>query len=334
MDKKTPSKPFYKHPAGSKVFRIILAIIPIIWVIRKINIAELDEAIAQVAWWTIPIVILNVLLSMYLQGVRWWLILRGHIKDLPFGVALKYHFLGIFYSIVLPGNMAQDFVKAAIVSRKCSYSHVWGATWLYKLISLFSMVALSCYGLFYLDEKVIQSLFFSPFIIIGFTFFIIILLILSFSKRTTRPFRSFFLAILPKKIINITDGIRQGIYDYREKPFLLAMGTFMGIGIQALVVFNSALLIKGISGSFFISACFAFIPIIEIVCTVIPITPSGIGLREGLVAFMFTFLGLSNEELGIYIAVSMVSYLLKLVGGIPLLFPEKGKSDYSTVSST
>jgi hypothetical protein len=68
-----------------------------------------------------------------------------------------------------------------------------------------------------------------------------------------------------------------------------------------------------------LNSCLAFIPLIEIACVALPITPNGIGIREPLSALMFKQMGLSVEQLGIYIAMYYFAFSLKLVGGLPLL---------------
>jgi uncharacterized membrane protein YbhN (UPF0104 family) len=64
----------------------------------------------------------------------------------------------------------------------------------------------------------------------------------------------------------------------------------------------------------------AYVPLIEILSLSIPLTPSGLGIREALTKLMFQQIGLSNEQLGVYIVLGLLSILLKLVGGVPVLF--------------
>lgn len=80
------------------------------------------------------------------------------------------------------------------------------------------------------------------------------------------------------------------------------------------------MLIGGITGSFFINECFAYIPLIEIISMAQPLTPNGMGVREALAAIMFKHLQLSSEQLGIYILVGNMAILLKLVGAIPIIY--------------
>jgi len=51
----------------------------------------------------------------------------------------------------------------------------------------------------------------------------------------------------------------------------------------------------------------------------VPLTPSGIGVREVLLKLMFDHVGLSGEQLGVYIMLGFLATSLKLVGLLPIL---------------
>jgi uncharacterized membrane protein YbhN (UPF0104 family) len=58
-------------------------------------------------------------------------------------------------------------------------------------------------------------------------------------------------------------------------------------------------------------------PIIEMISMAQPFTPNGMGVREALTTLMFQHLGLSKEQLGIYIILTLSSTLLRLIGAGP-----------------
>ncbi len=305
------------------ILKLTVIVLPFIWILTRLEFKDLGKAISEVAWWTIPVLVFNILLSFFLQGFRWWVLLRGPLKTLGLGTTLRYHYYGIFYSIVLPGSAAQDVVKGALISRHYDYSQVWGATWTFKLLGLISLILMSVYGFSTIDYGAYSAQRIPTEYIYIFVFLIIILTILSFSKRVTRPLRVIFSRLLPKRVITIIENIRQGVYQYKSMPLRLTISVLLGILTQSVLVLNSALVIRGITGTFYISECFAFIPIIEVLCMIIPLTPNGTGIRESLTAVMFRYLGLSAEQLAIYIALGLIPVLLKLVGAVSFIFDRK-----------
>lgn len=116
------------------------------------------------------------------------------------------------------------------------------------------------------------------------------------------------------------ENIREGIYQYRTKKKDLLITIVLTTFIQIVFVFNLALTIKGVSGSFFFWECLAFMPIIEMISMAQPFTPNGMGVREALTTIMFQHLGLSKEQLGIYIILTLSSTLLRLIGAGPIFY--------------
>jgi hypothetical protein len=89
--------------------------------------------------------------------------------------------------------------------------------------------------------------------------------------------------------------------------------------MQLFLVSAACIAIWGITGKLLIFECMAFIPMIELLCIAIPLTPNGLGIRESLLGIMFLHIGLSPGQLGIYILFGFYSIALKLFGGIPVL---------------
>jgi len=93
--------------------------------------------------------------------------------------------------------------------------------------------------------------------------------------------------------------------------------------IQLVMVLNSVGLILGITNRMCFWECLAFIPLIEIASMSVPLTPNGIGIREALTALMFKYIGLSNEQLGVYIFIALSANLFRLVGLVPIFSMKK-----------
>jgi uncharacterized protein (TIRG00374 family) len=284
-------------------------------------------ALHSIAWWTAPLLFLTIIISMTLQGVRWWMLMRPFDGLISFNKTMRAHFLGLYYSIVLPTSAAQDAVRAGILSQHTSYSLSWASTWVSRLLGLLTLAFLSLYGLFGIKRSVLPPYFFES-MIVAFAF-LCLLMALSFSKRFTAPLRTILGKFLPRSLLTIIENIRQSIYLYRGKPGNLFLVFWVTLLIQIIIVVGACIVILGISGRFLFFESLLYLPIIEVLCMSIPLTPNGIGLREGMLALMFRHVGLSTEQLAIYIVLGYCSISLKLLGGLPLVFEilTKVKSD-------
>jgi len=243
--------------------------------------------------------------------------LRARIPELPFLRAMSYHFIGVFYAIVLPTSASVDVIKTLLLSKKFDYSISWGATWICRIMGLLALAFLSIYGLFTINQAILPRGFWFA---LGAAFLVsVAVFILSFSKRFTTPLRPLFQKFLPKKTSTIMENIRQGIYAYRTSPGTLVMVFLVTLVTQASLILAGCITLYGITGKLFLSDYFAFFPIIEVLASSGP-TPGGIGVREALTAVLFKYLHVSNEQLGIYVFLTLFFGLaLKLIGGIPVL---------------
>jgi len=305
--------------------KYFLALVPIIWIFSKIDFREMLQVFGKIAWWTIPFLIAVIILSMFLQGVRWWMLLKAFIPAISFSRVMNHHFSAIFYSIILPTSAAQDVVRSILISKENDYGISWGSTWVSRILGLLTLAILSIYGLFLIDRHFLPKIFFLTLIIILVA--LVLLFFLSFSKKITSKTRLAISKLIPSKALKIIEDVRQGVYIYRDKKKTLFFVFLATMFIQLLLVGSTCLVLAGISGKWFPFECLAYIPLIEILSLSIPLTPSGLGIREALTKLMFQQIGLSNEQLGVYIVLGLLSIVLKLVGGVPVLFNLLRKSN-------
>lgn len=298
------------------VLKFLVTVIPLIFIFRLISFRDLVSALAGMEPWTVLAFVFAVLASMFIQGARWWILLRAYVPDLGLGRTLYYHFTGLFYSIVLP-SAAQDVVRTVLISRKIDYSAAWGATWICKIFGIVSMLILSGYGLWSLGPTFPPAVLW---VILGIAGISTILLAASFSKKLTRPIRFLLGRFIPKETLTIPEKVREGIYLYKGKKGAVGTAFIISVAMQVIVVMGLSVAIKGISGSFHFVECLAFVPLIEMISVGAAITPNGMGIREGLSALMFQQMGLSVQELGAYVILTVFANFLRVVGGIPILF--------------
>ncbi len=328
MDVNTDNK-YATGIAIPKWVQYLFAVVPIAWIFWHVNLHDLVHAVKLVAPWSIPVYTVLVLLAMSLQGVRWWVLVRAFVNGLGFRRAMSCHFAGLFYSIALPGS-AQDVVRALLVSQRADYSVIWGATWLSRIIALCVLAALSVFGIFELDAARLPPGFLFS---LGSAFFIVTVLFLaSFSKRITSPARPLLKKIIPARFLVILENIREAVYKYKNKRLVVLNAGFMTLLTWLTLIAATCLAIKGITGKLFIPECIAYVPIIELLCIALPITPNGLGIREALLGVMFLHLGLSTEQLGIYIVFGFYAIVLKLVGVVPILLGSVSKNKVEKIT--
>ncbi|MBN1129567.1 MAG: flippase-like domain-containing protein [Chitinispirillaceae bacterium] len=300
-----------------RIVTIVLAVAPLVWIFWRLDFSRLWEYIPLVAWWTIPALCGFILFSTFLQGVRWWIVLRALVPELSFLRTMSYHLIGVFYSIVLPTSASADVVKTVLLSRNTDYSISWGAIVLCRMMGFFTLIMFSVYGLLTIDKRFLPQGFW---VTLGTVSVLMsVIAALSFFKRFSAPLRPLAVKIMPPKVFSVVDNLRQGIYLYRNKTGMLFSLFLVTVFLQVTLILLGCVTLYGVAGKFMLAEYFAFIPIIEIIANAGP-TPNGIGVREALTAVFFKYMNISNEQLGIYVFITLFfAITLRLVGGIPVL---------------
>lgn len=301
-----------------KIIRIIAIVLPFIWILSKIEFSKLIAAFNAIQWWTIPLNLSVILLSMFLHGLRWWVLLRAFNQQLTFIQSVSCHFKSLFYSLVLPTSAAQDVIRTLLIVKKAGSSVSWSTAWICKITGLVVSFSFSIYGLILLSDSVVSTTLINASLL--FFTSICVLMAFSFSKKLTAPFRSMVQKTIPPRYLLKIENLREAIYQFRYRKKNILLTILITIIAQSLLIAGTIMTIKGITGSFFPKECFAYIPLIEIISMAQPLTPNGMGIREALSAMMFKHLELSAEQLGVYILICNLSILMKLVGAIPLLY--------------
>jgi len=300
------------------ILRAVLVIAPIAWIYARTDAGSIVMTLADAS---VPAIVCSAALlifTMALQGVKWWVLICRFVPDLRVGRAVSVHFESNFYSILLPSALAQDVVKSVMLSKDHDPAVVWASSWLGRLIGFLALLSYSLIGMAILGDAVLPHGFRAAFFVAAGI--IALLCVLSFSKRFTRPLGVFAERIVGHKALAAVKKLRDGIYAFRHERATLFQTFLISASIQLLLVFNASLLIYAVSGRFFFAECLAFVPLVEIMAISLPLTPGGLGIREALMALLFTRLGFSEGQTASYVTISLALTMTKLVGGIPVIW--------------
>jgi hypothetical protein len=289
-----------------------------VWIYARVDAGAFMEVLGKA---NVPLLAVTAALLMVhamSQGAKWWVLMRRFVPDLKLGRAVSVHMESAFYSTVLPSAAAQDVVKSLMLSKTHDPSVVWASSWLSRLLGFFALLLFSVVGVAYLGDGVLPQGFRVS--LIAVVAVIAVLGAASFSKKITSPFRSVAVKIVPPRIMAKMEKLREGIYMFRYERGTLMQTFLISSAIQLLGVFMVSLVVYAISGRFYFFECLALVPLVEIMAVSLPLTPGGVGIREALMALLFTHLGLSGEEIASYVTISLaLSMMVRLAGGVPIL---------------
>ncbi len=261
----------------------------LLWVV--INKAGLQNVMQNMRSMNPPLFLLSSLMYVclaYIVSLRWRLLLD---KRYPARKLFSFHMIGSFFNNMLPGPIGGDAVKVYYLYRETGQGGLsFGSVFLDRYAGLFARLTIGLFsGFFALGE--LETLGMHTAIPLFFAAFLILSLIL-FGLRIGRSFSA------------VSD-----FYDYAratlKKKRVVLQVLLLSVVIQILLIAMIAVISLGIGQRLSFTALFVFVPII-ITVMVIPLSISGLGVRES--AFVVLF-GLAGVPAGVSASISFLWFL-------------------------
>lgn len=248
---------------------------------------------------------------IFVDVVRWQLLLRVQGIHLGYLPALALTYGGVFCNSFMLGSTGGDVIKAVLVARKTTRkARAVLTVFLDRVIGLVAIVIVAAVVL-PLEWHVpqVRQLAWGVYGFLG-AFFGGCLVYFHPAFRASRLFR-WLMARLRMKVLHELDA---AFYSYRGAPrailFAFAISFFAHTcGILAVVGYGKAL---GITQAT-VADYFVFFPIIAVM-SAIPISVSGWGIREAAFVTLFGYVGVPARFAG---TLSVLSYLSALLVGLP-----------------
>ncbi len=265
-------------------------------VISKTGIDKVLSTLKGINIFSFVLAVLIYMFTIYISSIRWRLLL--HEK---FGMKrlVSLYFIGSFFNHLLPGLIGGDAVKAYYLYRDTGRgSSAVASVFMDRYIGFTALMLVGLiafpFGFGYFRGSYIEWVL--PLIVLLFitaSFFV-------FGLRIGRRFKAL-----------------SGFYDYfavyKGKKTVLVRTLLLSVMIQTIIIFAVYVLGRGLSVNVPLLPLFIFIPVIWTIAT-IPISISGIGVREASFVLLFGFLGISPVQAT---AVSFAWFLSVATGSLP-----------------
>lgn len=303
------------------ILRLLTAIVLLTVLIL---IIDRDALIATFLSVDIPLYTLGFVLfigTILTWTLRWHLLMRAAGEVISYGKSLVTLTISMFFSMFLPTVVGTDLGRVYELGRDSSYrkSKLISSVLLDRLMGLMTISLMALIGL------VVGSQFAGNqgvnLTVIGTLVVLFGGWVLVFNKRAEKiifgildqlPFVKRFSPQL-HKVYTVLDEL------YRQ-PRLLAQAGSVSIVNSLCTILATLLAARSIGVEISPLYFFIFMPIIWIIMT-IPISVSGLGVREGAFIFFFSQVGVTNSDA---IAISLLYYsynvIVGIIGGLLLLY--------------
>ena len=221
--------------------------------------------------------ILLYVFAQFMSTLRWRLLLPGvlRIKKL-----FSLYMIGAFFNTLLPGIIGGDAVKGFYLYRATGKgSLTFASIFMDRYLGFMALIAI-CIVVFPFGYKYLQGSrmeWLLPFTILSF----IIASLLIFGLRLGKG-------------IKILSSFYDYFHAYRNQQGVIGKALLLSVIIQFSGFFAAYILALGIGHHIPFLACLTFLPLI-ILFTTIPVSISGLGVREGAFVLFFGIIGIKPD---------------------------------------
>ena len=318
--------------AKLKIIVALIGIAVFAWIISSIDVSKLFSIISNADFLLLGLALLIVLFTVLLKGLKWGLLLRPFGKKLAVLDCSRIFLIGFFLSVLTPGRVG-DLARALYLKDRMKFGQALSTVILDRLVDLtvlfFSGILAAIAFSLVFKQQVISL----PLAVIFIAFFALALFLVSRQKLMRfilRPFFNLFIpASLKPKASESFASFFEALRIFAKKPFTL-LAVFL-LSIAAIFLSSIAFWLIALALGLKIGFALALIavPIIAL-ADLLPITVSGIGARELLLIFMFSFASVSAESaVAVSIVYFIIGYISVALAGFAFFLKEPVKLNFS-----
>lgn len=271
--------------------KLILSVGLLLLVLAKVDLNSVLQILSKADPWLVALWYSLVPAAIALAAWRWEILAPG----LSYGTATKYTWIGVFFGHVLPGSIAGDIAKGVSLALKDSAARSGLAASIVAekgigLIALLLFFDIACAVVYILygnaspqiRDLAVLALVLSLVGVIGAVIAALLAL------------RSDLFSVKGREGVlgSLTDGMAAAANFYSNKPSLLVKALLISMVIHVLNIGATYLSFRALrvdAGLLFASVVY---PVVSIML-LIPISISGIGVRDATLVVLFTLFGLS-----------------------------------------
>lgn len=281
------------------ILKAAVSLIALYLVLKKAGLRDVVSLLKEIKLHYFLLATFFYVSSVFVSSIRWHLL--ASVKKKSMGVVRHFflYMIGAFFNNLLPGVIGGDTVRIYYLYKETSdASTAFGSTFLDRYTGYAGLLLVGLFATI-LGYNMIKETYIVWLIPALAGAFVLGSLII-FSLRVGRRF-----------------SLIGGFYDYflsffRNKTLIIKT-LMLSVVIQSITIFSVYVITKGIGAEVSSLELFIFLPLI-ITATAVPISISGIGIRE---AGFVILLGLSGVSPQVATTISFAWFLSQAFGALP-----------------
>lgn len=281
------------------IIKLIVSSSLLYFVLSKAGVEKVLSIIRTINPFAFILSILIYIFSIYVSTMRWRLLLPEEFRAKRL---FSFYLIGSFFNTFLPGIIGGDAVKTYYLYKEINKGSLsLASVFVDRYIGFVSLMLIGSIayilGFKYISGTIIEWLL--PAIILLFLIASLVIFGLRFGKR-----------------IKVLSEFYKYFDEYRNQKTLIAKTLFLSFIVQIMSATTMYVITLGLGQHISLLYFFIFFPVITTIST-LPISVSGIGVREGSFVLLFGLLGIKPE---MATAMSFAWFLSIASGGLAGLF--------------
>ena len=301
------------------IARLLVSVGLIVFLIHKIDVSKIASHLKGLV--VLPLVIAAVMdfIMIVMQAWRWSVLLKARGIFIRIPNLVYYYLVSIFFSAFLPTSVGGDFARIVAVSTATERrADAVASIVVERIMGFFVLLPLSLAAVPFVagELKEWRLIFIAEALGIGIILGFLILLVKPVARVFSRVLDPIFRLFKRFKVRGRLERVYGAIVIYRDSRGALLKG--LGLSVVSRLLWVAACYFVGRAFSLNLSLPVLLVvaPIVELV-RMIPVSISGIGLREAAFAVMLAQFGVETSlGLSFGIVVYAVFFVFAILGGI------------------
>ena len=272
-------------PRGLFLAKVLLAVVLIWFLVRNEYFDAETFMDALSSGWPVAAAGGAIFLATFAGALRWWQLLRVSGCPLPFWATFKITYLAAFSVTLLPGVLAGDAVRVAVLAEYFPNDYrqrlpaLGAAVMIDRLLALAGAVAVPLFACLFLSEIILANPLLlslagsAGLVLLGMVGGAAAALVIGQSGPFTRLRQRW----AERPVLGALDTMISAVFSYRRHVGTLLWTGFLSITVMVLSVYAFWVLLP--PGTLD-AAQTAFVAPLGLIVNMLPLTPGGIGVGE------------------------------------------------------
>ncbi len=308
----------YARGLSMKVSRLLplVGVLIFIYVLSQIDLQQLVLELSSVDMLVYFVVLVVAFLHIPLKALKWNFLIKSYGIKFPLSKSCRAWLVGFGIGQITPGRIG-DFARAYYLKSETRIGKSLTTVIIDRVIDVAILIGLAIISMFLFITYYVPDLSLMPvlvFIAVAFAVFLLLLTKESLVRKVIKPFYRFIPEKFSKPGKSVFSDFYSGLATIKKDKKNLFFSTALGAFIWLFSIFEYWLIAVALGVD--ISLAFMFIAVpITVLMETLPISFSGVGLRDISLIFFFSFVGVpAASAVSIGLLMLLANYMMAFLG--------------------